>query len=172
VLSVSGIRMRALEPADWPAVEGIYREGIATGNATFEADPPDWASFDGSRIADPRLVAVAPDDAVVGWIAASRVSNREVYRGVIEHSLYVAEAARGAGVGRALLDAFVTAAESAGYWTIQSSIFPENTASLALHERAGFRRVGTRHAIGRMGHGPWAGQWRDTVLVEWRSAVA
>jgi phosphinothricin acetyltransferase len=168
---MTDLRIRALAAADWPSVEAIYREGIATGNATFESEPPDWTAFDAGRIAGPRLVATTADGTTVGWAAASPVSSRDVYRGVIEHSLYVTEAARGTGVGRALLDAFVAGAEAAGYWTIQSSVFPENIASLALHERAGFRTVGTRRAIARMSHGPWAGRWRDTILIEWRSSV-
>ncbi|MCS5733398.1 GNAT family N-acetyltransferase [Herbiconiux daphne] len=167
---MTAVHIRRLEPADWPAVERIYREGIATGNATFEAEPPDWQAFDRSRVSDVRLVATERG-VVVGWAAATRVSPRDVYRGVIEHSLYVAEAARGTGIGGVLLNAFVEASESAGYWTIQSSIFPENAASLALHERVGFRTVGLRQGIARMGYGPWHGQWRDTVLIERRSAA-
>jgi phosphinothricin acetyltransferase len=171
VLLMAGIRIRPLDAADWPAVEAIYREGIATGNATFESQPPGWSTFDAEKITTPRMVATTGDGSVVGWAAASRVSSREVYRGVIEHSVYVAHSTQGAGVGRLLLHAFVDGAEQAGYWTIQSSIFPENTASLALHERAGFRVVGVRRAIATMSYGPWAGQWRDTVLVERRSAI-
>ncbi|WP_382305397.1 GNAT family N-acetyltransferase [Herbiconiux sp. UC225_62] len=168
---MTGVGIRSLRATDWPAVEAIYREGIATGNATFESEPPDWRSFDAGKVPVPRLIATTADGAIAGWAAASPVSGRDVYRGVIEHSVYVAEAARGEGIGRTLLDAFIGAAEAAGYWTIQSSIFPENSASLALHERAGFRVVGTRRAIARMGYGPWAGRWRDTVLIEWRSTV-
>ncbi len=165
---MTAIRIRSLEPADWAAVQAIYREGIATGDATFEAEPPDWDTFTRTRIDHPRLVAVR-DHIVVGWAAATPVSARDVYRGVIEHSLYIAASARGSGVGTVLLDAFVIAAEQAGYWTIQSSIFPENTASLALHERAGFRRIGHRERIALMTYGPSAGRWRDTVLIERRS---
>ena len=157
-------------PADWPSVEAVYRAGIATGNATFEPQPPSWDAFDAGRMAVGRLVAVDERGAVVGWVAVSPVSTREVYRGVVEHSLYVASAAAGRGIGRLLLEALTAAADSAGLWTIQSSIFPENAASLALHDRAGFRRVGTRRRIALMSYGPWAGTWRDTVLVEWRSA--
>ncbi|MDF2920064.1 MAG: N-acetyltransferase [Microbacterium sp.] len=164
------IEIRPLEAEDWPTVEAIYREGIATGNATFEHAPPTWASFDESRLQMGRLVSVHPKDGVVGWIAASHVSSREAYRGVVEHSVYVAETARGQRVGAALLDAFIRAADESGIWTIQSSIFPENASSLALHERAGFRRVGRRDRIAQMTYGPWAGQWRDTVLIERRRA--
>ncbi len=162
------IAVRPLRPEDWPAVENIYREGIATGNATFEAEPPDWPAFDAGKLPTGRLVAIGDDGTIAGWVAASAVSTRPVYRGVVEHSVYVASHARGRGVGTLLLDEFLRAADAAGIWTIQSSIFPENTASLALHERAGFRRVGQRERIALMSYGPWAGQWRDTVLIERR----
>jgi phosphinothricin acetyltransferase len=157
-----------MRPEDWLQVERIYRGGIDAGNATFESDPPTWEAFDASKVRDVRLVAV-DGDQVLGWAAASPVSSRAVYRGVIEHSVYVAEAAQGRGIGRELLAAFLDAAEAAGYWTVQSSIFPENTASIALHEKHGFRTVGRREAIALMTYGPYQGQWRDTVLVEWRS---
>jgi phosphinothricin acetyltransferase len=157
---------------DWPDVERIYREGIATGNATFEAAPPSWEEFDREKVAEPRLVAVdadVEDGAVVGWAAASRVSSRCVYEGVLEHSVYVAEAARGHGVGRVLLDAFLRAAEATEVWTVQSGVFPENEPSLALHRELGFRTVGTRERVGKMGYGPHAGAWRDVVMIERRS---
>ncbi|WP_368499937.1 N-acetyltransferase family protein [Herbiconiux sp. A18JL235] len=166
------VTIRPMTAADWPAVEAIYRAGIATGNATFEAEPPSWEHFDAGKLHAGRLVATAGTGAVLGWVAASPVSAREVYRGVVEHSVYVAPAASGKGVGRQLVDAFISAAEGAGIWTIQSSIFPENTASLALHDRAGFRRIGTRERIALMTYGPWAGQWRDTILIERRSTGA
>ncbi|HTL41031.1 MAG TPA: GNAT family N-acetyltransferase [Pseudolysinimonas sp.] len=162
------VTIRAMRPGDWPQVERIYREGIATGDATFEPEPPTWQSFDSGKVREPRLVA-ADEDQVIGWAAASPVSSRPVYRGVIEHSVYVAEAAQGRGVGGRLLAAFLDAAEAAGYWTVQSSIFPENVASIALHEKHGFRAVGRREAIALMTYGPQRGRWRDTVLVEWRS---
>lgn len=155
--------------ADWPAVEAIYADGIVDGEATFEVATPTWDAFDAGKIAQPRLVAVDDDDAVVGWAAASPVSSRFAYRGVIEHSVYVGRAVRGQGIGRLLLDAFIATADDAGFWTIQSSIFPENTASLRLHEAAGFRVIGHRERIARSGVGPHAGQWRDTVLIERRS---
>lgn len=162
------VGIRPLTASDWPEVERIYAEGIATGHATFEAQPPSWEQFDTSRRPHPRLIAVSAD-ATLGWIAASPVSTRAVYRGVIEHSIYVAAAARGQGVGGRLLEAFISAAEADGIWTIQSAIFPENTASLRLHEAHGFRVVGTRERIARMSYGPLAGIWRDTVLIERRS---
>lgn len=163
------IATRRLEPADWPQVERIYAEGIEDGEATFEAATPAWEDFDAGKRADLRLVAVDEAGAVVGWAAASAVSARAAYRGVVEHSVYVARASRGRGIGRILLDALIGAAEEAGVWTIQSSIFPENAASLRLHEAAGFRVVGRREAIATSVRGPHAGRWRDTVLVERRS---
>ena len=161
--------VRPMAAADWPAVLGIYRQGIETGNATFEGDPPSWEAFDAGKLSLGRLVAVGEQGDVMGWVAASSVSTREVYRGVVEHSVYVSPDARGRGVGAELLQAFLDAADAAGIWTVQSSIFPENTASLALHDRAGFRRVGRRERIALMTYGPWAGQWRDTILVERRA---
>lgn len=165
---MSRVAVRALTADDWPAVEAIFREGIDGGNATFECATPDWATFDSGRLQIGRLVAVDTDASVIGWVAASSVSTRAVYRGVVEHSVYVADRARGRGVGATLLDAFLGAADDAGIWTVQSSIFPENTASLALHDRAGFRRIGRRERIALMTCGPWAGRWRDTILVERR----
>lgn len=164
------MHIRAMEPADWADVERIYRHGIEEGEATFETTTPAWDAFDAGKVAAARLVAVGDDGHVLGWAAAAPVSKRAAYRGVIEHSIFVAPEARGRGLGRTLLDAFVAAADEAGYWTIQSSIFVENTASLRIHEAAGFRVVGTRERIGRSELGPRTGQWRDTVLIERRSA--
>lgn len=160
--------IRSLRPSDWPEVERIYAEGIATGNATFESAPPTWEGFDAGKLAVGRLVAVGPD-GVAGWTAVSAVSGRDVYCGVVEHSVYVTERARGRGIGRQLLEALTAACDSAGIWTMQSSIFRENTASLRLHERAGFRQVGYRERIALMSYGPWIGQWRDTILIERRT---
>ena len=165
------ISVRDMTADDWPEVEDIYRQGIATGNATFEANPPSWDEFDAEKVTHPRLVAV-DNDRVVGWAAASRVSSRCVYEGVLEHSVYVSEGARGTGVGATLLDAFVRAAEAAGVWTVQSGVFPENEPSLALHRKLGFRDVGTRERVGKMSYGPYAGRWRDVVMIERRSRVA
>ena len=165
---MTAVRIRARIADDWPAVESIYRQGIATGNATFEPEPPDWPTFDASRLRIGRLLAVDDHGAVTGWIAISAVSAREAYSGVVEHSVYVADSARGQGVGGALLRELLRAADAAGIWTVQSSIFPENTTSLALHDRAGFRRVGTRERIALMSYGPAAGSWRDTILIERR----
>lgn len=164
------IIIRPMRAEDWHAVERIYQQGIDTGNATFESKPPTWAEFDNEKVDNPRLVAER-DGRVVGWVAATRVSSRCAYEGVIEHSVYVAADERGHGIGRALLDAFVTAAEVAGIWTVQSGIFPENESSLALHDALGFRTVGVRERVGKMGFGPYAGQWRDVVMIERRSTT-
>lgn len=163
-------QIREMTPLDWPKVEAIFASGIAGGEATFETTTPTFEQFDVAKIPDARLVAVDESGLVVGWAAASRVSNRDVYRGVIEHSVYVRPDRQGQGIGRDLLEAFVAAAESAGYWTIQSSIFPENVVSLRVHERAGFRVIGRRERIARSRLGAHAGLWRDTILVERRSA--
>jgi L-amino acid N-acyltransferase YncA len=160
---------RPMTPQDWPDVERIYAQGIDDGEATFEVATPTWHAFDAGRLPQARLVAVDDEGAIVGWAAASAVSSRPAYAGVVEHSVYVDRDARGAGVGRILLEAFVEAAEQAGFWTIQSSVFPENAARLRLHERLGFRVIGRRERIARAGAGPHAGQWRDTVLIERRS---
>ena len=157
-----GATVRAMTEADWPAVVEIWAEGIATGNATFETEPPSWAAFDASRRQEGRLVA-EDDGVVVGWAALSPVSSRACYAGVAEDSVYVASAAHGRGVGRLLMDALVAAARAAGVWTIQTSVFPENAASLALHARAGFRVVGRRERIAELD-----GVWRDTLFLELR----
>ena len=153
-----------MNAADWLAVRDIYAEGIATGEATFETSPPVWAAWDAAHTAEHRFVSVHDD--VVGWAACSAVSDRCVYDGVLELSVYVAAAARGRGVGSALLAALIASTEEAGVWSLQSGVFPENAASMALHLRHGFRLVGTRERIGRMN-----GVWRDVVLLERRSAV-
>lgn len=145
-------------------VIAIYRAGIEEGNATFETTAPTWEQFDAARLPAHRFAALDETGRVLGWVAASKVSDRCAYAGVVEHSVYVHPDARGRGVASALLKALIDSAEAAGIWTIQSGIFPENTASLAVHERAGFRVIGTRERIGRH-----HGVWRDTVLVERRS---
>jgi len=165
---MSGVTVAPLTAVHWPDVERIYAAGIATGHATFEAAPPAWEAFDAGRLPEHRLVALDDDGTVLGWAAASRVSDRCVYEGVVEHSVYVDPEARGRGVGRALLDALLGSAERSGVWTVQSGVFPENSASLALHAAAGFRVVGTRERIARMTYGPMAGRWRDVVLLEKR----
>jgi len=158
------VRIRALTQDDWDDVEAIYAEGIATRLATFETAPPTWDEFDAGRLPDPRLVAVNDGGRVVGWAALSPTSHRECYAGVVEHSVYVTTGARGRGVGRALMEALIAAADQAGIWTIQTSIFPENEPSLALHERVGFRVVGRRERIAQLD-----GDWRDTLLLERRA---
>jgi phosphinothricin acetyltransferase len=165
------ISVRDMTADDWTEVEDIYRQGIATGNATFEAAPPSWEEFDGEKVVHPRLVAI-DGSHVVGWAAAGRVSSRCVYEGVLEHSVYVSEGARGLGVGATLLDAFLRESETAGIWTVQSGVFPENEPSLALHHKLGFRDIGTRERVGKMSYGPYSGQWRDVIILERRSAVA
>jgi L-amino acid N-acyltransferase YncA len=146
-------------------VARIYEEGIATGNATFETEVPSWEAWDGTHLAEHRFVAEL-GGRVIGWIALSPVSRRPCYAGVAEISVYVAEAARGNGVGTGLLAAVVESAEREGLWTLQTSVFPENEPSLALLRGCGFRTVGTRERIGRL-----HGAWRNTVLVERRSEV-
>jgi phosphinothricin acetyltransferase len=159
------MRVENMKPEDWPEVRAIYEAGIATGNATFETEPPSWKSWDLSHLAEHRLVA-RDGDRVVGWAALSPVSDRCVYGGVVENSVYVAPEHAGRGVGRALLTALVQSSEAAGIWTIQTGIFPENEASLRLHESCGFRVVGVRERVGKH-----FGTWRDVVFVERRSGV-
>jgi L-amino acid N-acyltransferase YncA len=155
--------IRALRAEDWNAVAVVYEEGIATRMATFETAAPAWADWDAAHLAAHRLVADA-DGEVVGFAALAPVSSRCVYEGVAEESVYVAERARGRGVGRALLEMLVAGSERDGIWTLQAGIFPENRASLALHHVCGFRTVGIRDRIGRLD-----GAWRDVVLLERRS---
>ncbi len=155
--------LAALEPEHWEAVRDVYLEGIATGEATFETAAPSWEAWNEAHLPDLRLVALE-SGSLVGWAALSAVSDRCVYGGVAEESVYVASAARGRGVGRALLEALIEHSEAAGIWTIQTGIFPENVASLRLHERVGFRLVGVRERIGQL-----HGVWRDVVFLERRS---
>ena len=159
------MELQAMRPDDWPAVRAIYEAGIATGDATFETAAPSWAAWDAGHLAGHRLVAVVAGQ-VAGWAALSPVSDRCAYAGVAEASVYVAAQATGRGVGRALLEGLVGGADAAGIWTVQAGIFPENTASLALHRRCGFRTVGVRERLGKLD-----GRWRDVVLLERRSPV-
>jgi len=156
------VEIRGLTETDWPAVAAIWAGGMATGNATFETEVPSWAEFDRTRLPGHRLVAV--DGDVVGWAALTLTSSRDCYAGVAENSVYVAADARGRGVGGALLDALLAGADAGGIWTVQTSVFPENEASLALHLHAGFRVVGRRERIARLN-----GVWRDTLFLERRS---
>jgi L-amino acid N-acyltransferase YncA len=161
-----------LRPSDWGAVRRIFLEGIATGHATFETEAPDWETWDRAHRADCRLLARDADAvasakrpfAALGWAALSRVSQRRVYEGVAEVSIYVAASSRGRGVGRRLLEELVRASEAAGVWTLQAGIFPENAASLAIHRACGFRRLGVRERVACL-----RGAWRDVVLLERRS---
>ena len=154
--------------ADWPAVRRIYAEGIATGDATLEREAPDWDAFDAAHVQDCRFVARNVDDgSVVGWTALGRSSTRAVYSGVAWESVYVADNARGRGVGRALLETLIPASEAAGFWTLQAGVLSDNAASLALHDAVGFRRVGVQHGVGQDA----LGRWRDVVLLERRSEI-
>ena len=164
----AALTIEPLTTEHWPAVEAIYAAGIATGHATFEAETPTWEAFDSARLPRHRLVVLFEGRRVLGWAAASAVSDRCAYAGVIEHSVYVDPATQGRGVGRRLLVALLDDARRNGVWTVQSGIFPENAPSLALHAAAGFRVVGTRERLGKMTYGPLADQWRDVVLLEKR----
>jgi phosphinothricin acetyltransferase len=163
--TVGQVRMRPMTPADAEIVLGIYRQGIATGDATFETEVPAWEEWDRTHLVHSRIVAEM-DSRVVGWAALSPVSDRCVYGGVAEVSVYVASGARGKGIGLALLDALVTSSESEGIWTLQAGLFPENVASVRIQERMGFRVVGVRERLGQL-----AGVWRDVLLMERRSQV-
>ncbi|MEU5948033.1 N-acetyltransferase family protein [Micromonospora sp. NPDC047465] len=163
---MADITLRSMTADDAHRVLTIYQAGLDGGNASFETVAPTWAAFDAGKSPDHRLVAVDADDAVVGWVAVSPTSSRAVYAGVVEHSVYVDPGAQGRGVARLLLNALIASTEAAGIWTIQSGVFPENNASLALHQQVGFRVIGTRERIGRH-----HGRWRDVVLLERRSPV-
>jgi phosphinothricin acetyltransferase len=157
------VKVLPLRPEHWADVERIYLEGIATRNATFETAAPSWEQWDRDHLADLRLVAI-DGEAVVGWAALSPVSDRCVYGGVAEESVYVAEKARGNGIGRLLLEELIRRSEGDGIWTIQTGIFPENAASIRLHERVGFRVLGVREKLGKLD-----GVWRDVIFLERRS---
>ena len=152
-----------MRPEDWPVVEAIYLQGIATGNATFETKSLGWENWNAKHHAHSRLVARA-GETVLGWAALSPVSTRRVYAGVAEVSIYIADEARGKGVGRVLLKALIEHSEQNGIWTLQAGIFPENTGSITLHKSCGFCEVGRREKIGQL-----KGVWRDVVLLERRS---
>ncbi|GAA2185700.1 GNAT family N-acetyltransferase [Micromonospora lupini] len=155
---------RPMTATDADRVLTIYQAGLDGGDASFEITAPTWEAFDATRLPAHRFVAVDGGGTILGWVAVTPTSSRPVYAGVVEHSVYVDPAAQGRGVGRVLLDALITSTEAAGIWTIQSGIFPENTGSLALHRRAGFRVIGVRERIGRHHD-----RWRDVVLLERRS---
>ena len=150
-------------PSHWEAVKKIYEEGLATGNATFQTSAPSWEEWDTAHVSNSRLIAI-DNDEIIGWAALTAVSGRCVYAGVGEVSVYVSEQARGKGLGKKLLDALITESEKNNFWTLQAGIFPENIASIKIHEACGFRTIGTREKIGKMN-----GAWRDTILLERRS---
>lgn len=162
---VEAIRIEALRPEHWPDVARIYGDGIATGHATFETEVPDWERWDASHLQEHRFVAVR-GGAVLGFVAVSPVSDRCVYGGVVENSVYVDASSCGRGVGGRLLEALIESTEAAGIWTIQTGVFPENAASLRLHERVGFEVVGRRRRLGKL-----RGVWRDVLFLERRSDV-
>ena len=159
------ITIEPLVAHHWDAVRSIYLQGIATGNATFQQTAPGWQEWDAGHLRTCRLIALS-DGEIVGWAALTPVSSRPVYRGVAEVSLYVAETARGHGIGGKLLAKLIAESEADGIWTLQAGIFPENASSIKLHTNAGFRIVGTRSRLGCMD-----GRWRDVVLLERRSAT-
>jgi L-amino acid N-acyltransferase YncA len=159
------VTIEPLRAEHWGAVARIYAEGIATGHATFETEVPTWERWNASHHPAHRLVALSAGE-VAGWAALSPVSDRCVYGGVAEESVYVAEEARGRGVGRVLLEALIAGSEAAGIWTIQTGIFPENEVSVRLHQRVGFRLVGVRERVGKHD-----GVWRDVLFLERRSPV-
>jgi L-amino acid N-acyltransferase YncA len=152
-----------LEAEHWPGVARVYEEGIATRNATFETEVPTWEAWDSAHVDEHRFVALRNGE-VVGWAAVSPVSSRCCYAGVVENSVYVAEAARGEGIGRRLLEELIASTEGAGIWTIEAGMFPENEGSIRLHEAAGFERVGTHKRLGKLD-----GVWRDVLMLERRS---
>jgi L-amino acid N-acyltransferase YncA len=165
------MKTRRMLKSDWAAVSRIYTEGIQTGIATFESSPPAaWNEWISKRL---RECCIVCEDAgeILGWGALSPVSARYVYRGVVEVSVYVAEAHRGKHVGHILMDELIVMSERDGIWTLQAQMFPENTRSIELHKKHGFRKVGVRLRIGKMTHGPFQGKWRDNVLMERRSKV-
>lgn len=158
------MRLKELTPDLWPQVKAIYEEGIATGNATFQTAAPSWEEWDNSHVKNSRVVAVDEGDEVLGWAALTPVSGRCVYAGVGEVSVYVSPKAQGKGLGKTLLKELITQSEQNGFWTLTAGIFPENKASLKIHQEAGFKVLGIREQIGKMN-----GVWRDTVLLERRS---
>jgi phosphinothricin acetyltransferase len=161
------VKIRSFVPEDWESVLAIYREGIATGLATFETAAPSWERWDEGHLNFARLVAFSSQNGqMTGWAALSPVSSRSAYSGVAEVSVYVGKAFRGRGVGGALLESLIQESQNNGIWTLQASVFPENLPSIALHEKHGFRKIGFRERIAKLN-----GVWRDTVLLERRSQL-
>jgi len=163
------ITIRPMKAEDAEAVLSIYREGMATGHATFESEVPDWSDFDAGKLNTPRLVSLDPSGAITGWAVLSPTSSRCVYGGVAEVTIYIADAARGQGVGRVLLNELVMASEAEGIWTLVAGIMRENEASIRLHRACGFELLGYRKRLGKMSYGPLAGRWRDIAWMERRS---
>jgi L-amino acid N-acyltransferase YncA len=157
--------LNPMEQQHWPKVREIYEQGIASGDATFQTTAPTWEEWDASHVKSSRIVALIEEE-VVGWAALTPVSGRCVYAGVGEVSVYVSPLVQGKGVGKALLQELIRTSEADGFWTLTAGIFPENKASLRIHEQAGFKVLGIRERIGKMN-----GVWRDTVLLERRSNV-
>jgi len=164
-LKKTGILILEMLQTHWPAVAQIYKQGVDTGFATFEKEISSYEQWNKNHLSSCRLVAVR-DDKIIGWAALSSVSGRCVYGGVAEVSIYIAETARGLGIGNLLMDELITSSEKAGFWTLQSGIFPENKASIKLHEKAGFRFLGKREKIGQLD-----GVWKDNLLFERRSKI-
>ena len=161
----NNVRIEPMRPEHGAAVLAIYEAGIATGNASFETQTPDWPTWDSKHLPDHRFVALE-NNTVRGWIAASPTSDRCVYTGVVEESIYIEPLARGRGIGVRLMETLIASTEAAGIWTLQSGVFPENEASLKLHTRCGFRVVGVRERLGQHD-----GRWRDVLFLERRSAM-
>jgi phosphinothricin acetyltransferase len=163
--------IRSMSPADWPAIAAIYQQGIDGGNATFATEPPaSWDEWSHSKLPICRLVGCLANE-VVGWAVLSPVSSRLVYRGVTEVSIYIANQAHGRGIGSTLMQALIESSEANGIWTLQSLVFPENEASMKLHEKWGFKLLAIHEKMGLMEVGPFAGHWRDVALLERRSRV-
>ena len=164
-LKKTGLLLLEMSEAHWPAVAQIYKQGVDTGFATFEKEIPSYKEWNKNHISSCRLVALR-DDKIVGWAALSPVSVRRVYRGVAEVSIYIAKSERGSGIGNLLMEELIASSEKAGFWTLQSGIFPENKASIKLHEKAGFRFLGRRERVGQLD-----GVWKDNLLFERRSKI-
>jgi L-amino acid N-acyltransferase YncA len=157
------IEIKPLEPLHWKEVRRIYEEGLKTGNATFQTSAPEWDEWNKAHIQTSRIIAIENEN-IIGWAALTPVSSRCVYGGVAEISVYVSESARGKGIGKELLKSLIEDSEANGFWTLQAGIFPDNIASIKIHEATGFRVIGKREKIGQMN-----GHWRDTILLERRS---